>query len=118
WEGGTEPVRTAAAELVRQARAEMERNAPATWSKIEVLLKNAVRQATLDGNQENVKEAVVQLRRLRERQNDWFNGQKIAYLNARTLGRTAAAAAVAEQCKAVFSNDEDRRFFVVRRQDW
>jgi hypothetical protein len=77
-----------------------------------------VRQANLAGDRDRERDCMQQLRRLRERQNDWFNGQKIAYLNAQTLGKSQNAIAIAEQCKAVFSNDEDRRFYIVRRQEW
>jgi hypothetical protein len=118
WEGSSETVKTSVADLLRQARIEMERNAPATWAKVEVLLMAAVRQANLAGDRDRERDCMQQLRRLRERQNDWFNGQKIAYLNAQTLGKSQNAIAIAEQCKAVFSNDEDRRFYIVRRQEW
>ena len=63
-------------------------------------------------------EAVVMLKMLRANQIKWFNEQKIAYLRAENLENEEEMKRITENCKAVFSSPEDKRFHLIRQDNW
>lgn len=118
WEGTPEAPKGEPADLIRQARLELEHVAPATWVQIESMIINALRKAVKNGNREQEDEAMKLLLRLRDSQATWFNSQRIAYFKAMAQNNPRQAARIAEFCKAVFSSQNDQRYYAVRKNDW
>ncbi len=118
WEGTGDAVAGDPASLLRQARAELEYISPAAWSQTQSKIVNALRLAVVNANREQQAEGLRLLRRLRSIQGTWFNAQTIAYFNALTQGEEGQAERIAEICKAVFANDNDRRYYRIRQNQW
>ena len=68
-----------------------------------------------DDNPQVEAEAIGLLARLREREALWFNSQQLAYDAAVMQGSLKKAAKIAEFSKGIFSNQEDQRYFTVRK---
>lgn len=115
WESGPTRAKIAEDEALPQARADIERMAPATWVAINGQLSALLAQAVLAGHKETEAEALRLLVKLRERQALWFNSQKLAFNAAISQNSLQKAAKTAEFTKAVFSDMEDQRYFDVRK---
>jgi hypothetical protein len=102
-------------DLIRQARRELDRMAPATWAEINTLLRGVLTKAVLTGNTEAEKEALRLLVELRSNQGRWFNSQKFARDNAATVGDDTRVKRIAEFTKGVFSDIDDQRYLEVRQ---
>jgi hypothetical protein len=115
WEGSSSLMKTDTGELIRQARIELDRMAPAAWPQVEVMVYGSLRKAARDFNTEQEQEAMKLLERLRERQSLWFNQQRLKYDNAWVTKDDKAKPPIKRQGEAVFSDPEDQRYHIIRR---
>jgi len=89
--------------------------APATWIETESQLSGLLTKAARDDNKEVEAEALALLARLREREALWFNSQQLAFDAAVMQGSVKKARKIAEFTKGIFSNNEDQRYYAVRK---
>ena len=115
WEPVPELPKVAESEILHQVRQELDRMAPATWGETESLLAGLLTKVVRDDNPQVEAEAIGLLARLREREALWFNSQQLAYDAAVMQGSLKKAAKIAEFSKGIFSNQEDQRYFTVRK---
>ena len=115
WEGVPVVASLSEEEVLAQARADLERMAPATWVALEGMLAGLLTKAVQAGHKETEAEGVRYLVKLRDREALWFNSQQLAFDAARMQGNNKKAMKIAEFTKAVFSNVEDQRYFTVRK---
>ena len=115
WEGDANLSKLPEEEALAQARADIERMAPATWVAINGQLECLLAQSVQAGHKEVEAEALRLLVKLRERQALWFNSQKLAFNAAISQNNLQKAVKTAEFTKAVFSDINDQRYFDVRK---
>lgn len=115
WEPVPTLPKTPESDILRQVRQELDRMAPATWGETETLLSGLLTKVAQADNREVESEAVGLLMRLREREALWFNSQQLAFDAAVMQGSLKKAAKIAEFSKGIFSNQEDQRYFTVRK---
>lgn len=119
WEGKKEFVDVNVKDSVDEAKIFLSKDLPSNWQKVDFLLKNALISAHLkNDNTENIKNAESLLVSLRERQNMWFNAQRLLYKSAEIRKDKAAKTQIRNNSKAVFSSVEDMRFHKVRQNKW
>ncbi len=115
WEGVPVVASLSEDEVLSQARADLDRMAPATWVALEGMLSGLLTKAVQAGHKETEAEGLRYLVKLRDREALWFNSQQLAFDAARMQGNNKKALKIAEFTKAVFSNVEDQRYFTVRK---
>jgi hypothetical protein len=115
WEADGTMVKTPVSELLRDARREISRLAPATWAKAEAMLRSILTQAVLGGDAAGYKEGLELLQELRRGEAAWFNSQMFAKDNAEARGSRDMAFRLKEIAKGVFSNPDDQRYYQVRK---
>lgn len=115
WEPLQELPKISEADILQQVRQELDRMAPATWGETETFLSGLLTKSVRDDNHEVEAEALGLLARLREREALWFNSQQLAFDAAVMQGNPKKAHKIAEFSKGIFSNQEDQRYFTVRK---
>ena len=118
WEGFENPKSENPKASVEEAKRLLSRDSPAVWDKTDYLLKNALAVSLMNGDMDTFSAAQALLVSLRESQAVWYNAQKISYNLAAVRKDEKAARRVSENCKAVFSSDEDLRFHLIRQNKW
>ena len=103
---------------IYEARMLLFRQSPSVWGRVEYLLKTTLVLCNKKIEAEKYAEAIELLRQLRTNQIKWFNEQKIAYYRAETLNDKNEMKRITENCKAVFSSPEDKRFHLIRQDNW
>lgn len=103
---------------IYEARMLLFRQSPSVWGRVEYLLKTTLALCDKKIEAEKYAEAIELLRQLRTNQIKWFNEQKIAYYRAETLNDKNEMKRITENCKAVFSSPEDKRFHLIRQDNW
>ena len=72
-------------------------------------------KAVNEDNAEVETEALTLLSKLHDRQALWFNSQQLAFDAAVMQGNVKKAKKIAEFAKGMFPNEEDSRYFTVRK---
>jgi len=115
WEGGAKMPSANAVTLLEQARSDMRRNVPATWTRTEGIIRAAIHKAAVEGDAGVEHEGIQLLSKVRERQARWFHGRWLEFKSATQQGNEEQTQRIAGLSKAVFSEEADRRFHVVRK---
>ena len=117
WEGCGDILPGSAAANLDEAKTLLSRRTPSVWKKCELLLNNALIKSC-GARDETYRFALEQLRQLRQQQREWFNAQKIAYFRAKNAKLKGEQEQIKESVKAVFSSDDDLRYYKIRRDKW
>ncbi|HOE60416.1 MAG TPA: FHA domain-containing protein [Kiritimatiellia bacterium] len=115
WEAPEELPKQSEAVLLKQAEADLNRMAPATWFELQRNLSGLLARTVLSGNKTTEVEALRLLVRLRERLTLWFNSQQLAFDAARMQNNRGQARETARLTRAVFKDMEDQRYYTVRK---
>jgi len=115
WQGDGKPLRRESADvLLKLAKHELTRDAPAIWEQVETLLLDTVRKAFAEQNQGVGQEALDLLASLRSRKTTWFHAMKLKKINFERQRNAELGKEIARQCQLVFSSPGDQRFYEVR----
>jgi len=114
WEGRAPSTNVSATTLLSQVRADLRREAPATWAMVERQLKMILCNEVAGKNAVEEKEAVRLLVGLRKQEARWYNSQQLQVINARRFREKERIQTLAQRCQAVFSDTDDRRYYEVR----
>jgi len=119
WEGTDTYQAGNPSALIGEAKTLLRRRSPSVWQKAEYLLRSALLQNRKGDNSREVdEEALALLVELRNSQLEYFNAQKIAYLMAKSKKEHKGMKRIGEELKAVFSSEEDFRFYKIRQDKW
>ena len=118
WEGTSSYVEVMPQVSIKEAENLMERNAPSLWSKIDFLVRNSLISSVLKQDEQSYSQAIDLLVRLREAQSAWYNAQRISYSHANLMKNEKSKRRITENCKAIFSSEDDRRFHSIRQSKW
>ena len=117
WEPSADVPKTEESAILKQAEADLNRMAPATWVELQKTLSGLLTKTVLTGNPQAEAEALRLLIRLHERQTLWFNSQELAFDAAQMQNNMVRAMEIARFTKAVFKDMEDQRYYTVRKWD-
>ncbi|MBP5300976.1 MAG: hypothetical protein J6Y80_06185, partial [Victivallales bacterium] len=118
WEG-TANYQDAPVQLtLSEARSLLQRNSETVWNKAEYLLRSVLCLSCRDHEAASQAAALEMLKDLRQKQNEYYNRSKIAWRLARTNRDQKEQDRIANDLKAVFSSEEDRRFHRIRQDKW
>ncbi|NLF62537.1 MAG: hypothetical protein GX574_15460 [Lentisphaerae bacterium] len=118
WEGTDDFPTGQPAAIVAEAKALLRRRSPTVWYKSEYLLRGALCQAQGTEDKQSVAAALELLNELRTSQIEYFNQQKITYLLAKNNRNKAEMKKISVDMRAVFSSEEDFRFYKIRQDKW
>ena len=119
WEGNPEyHYESDPAVMMDEISKHLSKQAPFEWARTYLLLQNTLMESIRRHDAPLGKNALGQLRRLRDMQSVWYNSQKIQYNTARLNNDRHQENAVMELCKTVFSSPDDLRYFILRRNLW
>ena len=104
--------------LLEEARRMLDRVTPGVWPQTMNMLVSVLIKSQLAGDVENYSKAEAMLRELRTMQTKWLNSQKIAYFNALAKNLYKQAAKIRDDCRAMFSDENDQRYFFIRQDQW
>jgi len=117
WEPSADIPSLPESTILKQAEADLNRMAPATWVELQKTLSGLLTKTVQAGNKEAEAEAMRLLVRLHERQALWFNSQQLAFDAAIMQNNLPKALEIARFTKAVFKDMEDQRYYTVRKWD-
>ena len=66
----------------------------------------------------NFEKAQIMIVELRQKQTKWLNAKKIEYFNALAKNKYKEAQRIRENCRGMFSDENDQRFHFIRRDQW
>ena len=119
WDGSSKLLPGTPMENLLEAKALLGKNSPGVWEKSALLIRHAlIKNQSGKPEAETYNMALELLRNLRQKQHDYFNAQKIAYMNARTFGDKREQERVRSNLKSVFTSEDDSRFHKVRQNKW
>ncbi len=101
--------------LFSQIKDDLRREAPLTWAAITMQLRQILSQAVLAKQADSEEQAIGLLKNLRQQQARWYNSQRLLFINTQHSGDTRAVTEIAKRCQAVFSDQNDNRYFEVRK---
>ena len=119
WDGSSKLLPGTPMENLLEAKALLGKNSPGVWEKSALLIRHAlIKNQSGKPEAETYNMALELLRNLRQKQHDYFNAQKIAYMNARTFNDKKEQERVRNNLKSVFTSEDDSRFHKVRQNQW
>lgn len=118
WEGSDEYAKSDIARAIVGVKDELQRNSPMQYPRLEREIKSILAQSLYEKNRAIHDEAKILLRTLRDRQQQWYNGQKIRWLSAVRENNMAEKMKVRNDCEAVFSVVGDKRRYDILRDHW
>lgn len=114
WEGNGEESSKPLAALVAQARRELKRDVPVLWVQNRRLLAQVLRESVAQGDTAAHDWAMTELRRLSQRQSEWYNAKFLALIRAENVADEAEIERIVNACQKVFSDPDDQRFNTIR----
>lgn len=118
WEFQGELVDLPIQKLLAESRNMLNRISPAMWRQIKILLVSAMIKAQKSGDLQSYETAEGMLRELRQTQTHWLNSQKLAYFNAQAKNLYKQAIRIRDDCRAMFSDENDQRYHFIRQDQW
>lgn len=118
WEGSDKYSRSDIAKAVIGAKSELQRNSPMHYPHLERMLKSILAQAVYEENLSVRNEAEKLLGDLREKQQHWYNGQKIRWISAVRVNDAAEKYRIRKDCETVFPDPGDKRWQNIMRGHW
>ena len=117
WEGGVPAVKYDIARL-KAMQSSIRRTSPAKLSQTFQLVNGVLVDAKMTGNAAKLQIGQIMLAQLREVQKLHYNSMKIKHINAKLERDHKLAEKVRAECAAIFSLNNDRRFYDVRKNQW
>jgi len=104
--------------MLEEARSMLDRTSPAMWPQISEMLISVMVRSLRDNDIINFEKAQNMIFELRQKQTKWLNAEKIEYFNALAKNRYKDAQRIRENCRSMFSDENDQRFHFIRRDQW
>lgn len=120
WEG-MKDVQEGTVQLnLDEAKALLVRNSPSVWPKAYLLIRSALCKLKAEASVDDVlyNKAIDLLKDLREKQVNYFNAQRISYMQAEGTKDKKSMARIRDKLKAVFPSEEDLRYHKIRQNKW
>ncbi|MBR6058472.1 MAG: FHA domain-containing protein [Victivallales bacterium] len=120
WEG-MKDVQEGTVQLnLDEAKALLVRNSPSVWPKAYLLIRSALCKLKAEASMDDVlyNKAIDLLKDLREKQVNYFNAQRISYMQAEGTKDKKSMARIRDKLKAVFPSEEDLRYHKIRQNKW
>jgi hypothetical protein len=119
WEGDDEYTKGEMERIMLGVKDELlNRNSPMQYSRVERLIKSILAQAMYNQQKKLFSEAMELLGILRDRQQQWYNGQRIRWFSALRENNISEKTKIRNECEAVFSIDGDKRRYDILRDYW
>ena len=118
WEGNDQYTKGDISRTIIGLRDELQRNSPMQYPHLEREIKSVLAQALYEKNRNIYEEAESLLLNLREKQQHWYNSQKIRWISAVRENNSAEKFKIKNDCEAVFSVDGDKRRYDILREHW
>ncbi len=118
WEGNDQYSKGDISRTIISLRDELQRNSPMQYPRLEREIKSILAQALYEKNRNIYEEAESLLLNLREKQQHWYNSQKIRWISAVRENNTAEKFKIKNDCEAVFSVVGDKRRYDILRDHW
>ena len=118
WEIRDNILRTPIKNLLAEAQSMLDRTSPAMWPQIYEMLVSVMIRSIENNDIKNFYKAQNLLRNLRKKQTHWLNSQKIEYFNALAKKKIKDVQRIRENCRFMFSDENDQRFHFIRKDQW
>ena len=119
WEGSDEYTRGDLDRLLLGVRNELlNHNSPMQYPRLELAIKSILAQAYSSRQSKQYSEAMELLLNLRDKQKQWYNGQKIRWFSAHREKNKAEQTKIRNESEAVFSIPGDKRRYDILRDYW
>ena len=119
WEGSDEYTRGDLDRLLLGVRDELlNHNSPMQYPRLELAIKSILAQACFNRQSRPYSEGMELLLNLREKQKQWYNGQKIRWISAHREKNKAEQTKIRNESEAVFSIPGDKRRYDILRDYW
>ncbi|MCR4573903.1 MAG: FHA domain-containing protein [Lentisphaeria bacterium] len=120
WEGMRDIQDGTVQSNLDEAKALLVRNSPSVWPKAYLLIRSALcklkGQPSTDDALYN--KAIDLLKDLRDAQINYFNAQKISYMQAAGTKDKKTMSRIRDKLQAVFPSEEDQRYHKIRQNKW
>ena len=118
WEGAERYKKGNLKQSMEWIQKEFPKNSPTQYPDLEKEIKGVLAKSKKDRNTAVYNEAMKMLEQLRERQQLWYNGQKILWKKAVIDKDAGAKDEIRRRSIGVFSLPEDKRNFDISRDYW
>ena len=119
WEGDDEYVKGDTERMLLGVRDELlNHNSPMQYPRLELAIKSILAQTCYHNHKKQYSEAMELLLQLREKQQQWYNGQRIRWAAAVRENNQAEKIKIRNESEAVFSITGDKRRYDILRDHW
>ena len=119
WEGDDEYVKGDPDRMLLGVRDELlNHNSPMQYPRLELTIKSILAQTRYHNQKKQYLEAMGLLILLREKQQQWYNGQRIRWASADKENNLAEKVRIRNESEAVFSINGDKRRYDILRDYW
>ena len=119
WEGNDEYVKGDVDRMLLGVRDELlNHNSPMQYPRLEWTIKSVLAQTRYHNQRKKYQEAMELLLLLRDKQQQWYNGQRIRWASAVREHNPAEKARIRHESEAVFSINGDKRRYDILRDHW
>lgn len=118
WEYNGSVLSAPSNNMLEEARSMLDRTSPAMWPQISEMLISVMIRSLRDNEITNFEKAQIMIVELRQKQTKWLNAKKIEYFNALAKNKYKEAQRIRENCRGMFSDENDQRFHFIRRDQW
>ena len=103
---------------LEEARSMLDRTSPAMWPQISDILISVMIRSLQTNDLKNFEKAQAMMAELRMKQTNWLNAEKLEYFTAIAKHRYKDAKRIRENCRQMFSDENDQRYHFIRRDQW
>ncbi len=119
WEGNEEYTKGDTERLMLGVKDELlNRNSPMQYPRLELTLKSILAQSLYDRQEKYYSEALELFKHLRDKQQQWYNGQRIRWFSADAGKNNSEKIKIRNESEAVFSIAGDKRRNDILRDHW
>ena len=118
WEGSDEYNKGDIDRNILAVQDELQRNSAMQYPQIERNLKSLLAQSLYEKKKAPYDKVMALLLNLRDKQQQWYNGQKIRWFSARYEKNRTEMSRIRHDCEAVFSIAGDKRRHDILRDHW
>lgn len=88
------------------------------WPQISNILISVMIRSLEANDSVDFEKAQEMMAELREKQTNWLNSEKLEYFTAVAKNRYKDAQRIRENCRAMFSDENDQRYHFIRKDQW
>ena len=118
WEYGGQILTAPIHNLLEDARSMLDRTSPPMWPQISNILISVMIRSLEANDSVDFEKAQEMMAELREKQTNWLNSEKLEYFTAVAKNRYKDAQRIRENCRAMFSDENDQRYHFIRKDQW